>query len=324
MHFWQRSLINICTVIFLHPKARPLGWHWELTHDKLEQVLGRGYSPAFLSPFSSVCGGRFPSAPADGYVLLHFLGCRTRILQDIRLLLTAPTWAAPPVPSLLTRPRASPWRALTTWVGTHDLLWHSDLTSQQLLVPHDAPLALAVITPPFPSKDKLRERERDFICLRRHKQYNLTSPFPVFQDTVKEEKTLVPGRGGMDIQEILVSSHYYLYYFIGSQLFPLWWAYLISPATTHSNVDVPKQSVWESQDRFCFLSHTRTVSHYIFTKVKKRVAQQHPSVSGRRWPWRAHSARIQQATLFECQSDCCQQILIDIKRCIFYYSTEFK
>lgn len=63
------------------------------------------------------------------------LGCRTLTLQGILQLPTVPTWAALPVPFLLTRPRASPWRARTTWVGTHELLRHSDLTSQQLLVP---------------------------------------------------------------------------------------------------------------------------------------------------------------------------------------------
>lgn len=67
------------------------------------------------------------------------LGCRTLTLQDTLLHRTAPTSAALPARFLLTRQRASPWRALTTWVGTHELLQHSDLTSQQLAVPMAVP-----------------------------------------------------------------------------------------------------------------------------------------------------------------------------------------
>lgn len=59
---------------------------------------------------------------------------RTLTLQDTLLRRTAPTSAALPVQFLLTRPRASPWRALTMWVGTHELLQLSDSTSQQLAV----------------------------------------------------------------------------------------------------------------------------------------------------------------------------------------------
>lgn len=71
------------------------------------------------------------------YLLVFFLslGCRTLTLQDTLLRRTAPTSAALPVQFLLTRPRASPWRALTMWVGTHELLQLSDSTSQQLAVP---------------------------------------------------------------------------------------------------------------------------------------------------------------------------------------------
>lgn len=80
------------------------------------------------------------------------LGCRTLTLQDTQRHQTAPTSAALPALFLLTRPRASPWRALTTWVGTHELLQHSDLASHQLAVPMAIPFTCSSshLHPPNP------------------------------------------------------------------------------------------------------------------------------------------------------------------------------
>lgn len=131
-------------------------------------------------PQSSACS----SVPADCCVLLYFLGCRTLTLRDIQQRLTAPTWAALPAPSRLTRLRASPWRALTTWVGTHELLQHSDLTPQQLIVPMTLRL-FSLTSPPASLQNQTIGGEglrgREYVCLLSHKQCHLTTPSPFIQ-----------------------------------------------------------------------------------------------------------------------------------------------
>lgn len=133
------------------------------SHHLAKKFWAKKIPPLFLDT-SKICAGLWIQSPVAQtprdtqasccYLLVFFLslGCRTLTLQDTLLRQTALTSAALPVQFLLTRPRASPWRALTMWVGTlmncfsFQIRHHSSLLSPSPLpVP-----TFIILTPPLP------------------------------------------------------------------------------------------------------------------------------------------------------------------------------